>query len=132
MMMREISIAEIERFNIAILVLGSLGIMVATRDLAAFFSFVVASAIVTFNFRLLKNIIKKLLIKQTVNKKDLYITIPLKFFLLLGILTVVVIYGDIKPVYFLVGLSTVFISILISQFRPVFSSGPQRSQDNGA
>ena len=131
-MMREISITEIERYNVAILVLGSLIIMVATREIAAFFSFVVASAIVTLNFRLLKNIIKKLLAKQTVDKKDLYVTIPLKFFLLLGVLTVVVIYGDIEPLYFLIGLSTVFISILASQLRPVFSSGSQRRQGNGA
>lgn len=132
MTMREISITEIERFNVAVLVLGSIGIGIVTRDLMAFFSFVVASAIVTLNFRLLKNIIDKLLFKHIYEKKDLLIVIPLKFILLLGILTVVVMYGNVRLAYFLFGLSTVFISIIISQLRPVFTSGTQRRQDHGA
>lgn len=130
--MRETSITEIERLNVAILVLGSIGIGIATRNFMSFFSFAVASAIVTFNFRLLKNIIDKLLIKHSYDKKDLFVVIPLKFALLLGILTVVVIYGNVRLAYFLFGLSTVFISILISQLRPVFTSGTQRRQDHGA
>ncbi len=130
--MRETSITEIERLNVAILVLGSIGIGIATRNFMAFFSFAVASAIVTLNFRLLKNIIDRLLIKRIYDKKDLFVVIPLKFVLLLGILTVVVIYGNVRLAYFLFGLSTVFISILISQLRPVFTSGTQRRQDHGA
>ena len=121
-MMREITVNQVERCNLAIFILGSIAVAVIIRDVMAFFSFAVASAIVIFNFRLLKNIITKLVLKQEIGKKDLLITLPLKFILLLGILTVIVVYGNIKPVYFLMGLSTVFVSILVSQLLPVFSS----------
>jgi len=121
-MMREITVNQVERCNLAIFILGSIAVAVFIRDVMAFFSFAVASAIVIFNFRLLKNIITKLVLKQEIGKKDLLITLPLKFILLLGILTVIVVYGNIKPVYFLMGLSTVFVSILVSQLLPVFSS----------
>lgn len=121
-MMREITVNQVERCNLAIFILGSIAVAVIIRDVMAFFSFAVASAIVIFNFRLLKNIIAKLVLKQEIGKKDLLITLPLKFILLLGILTVIVVYGNIKPIYFLMGLSTVFVSILVSQLLPVFSS----------
>jgi len=130
--MREITVTQVERCNIAILVLGSIAIAFIVRDLTAFFSFAVASAIVILNFRLLKRIISRLILKQEIGKKDLFLTLPAKFLLLLGILTVVVIYGNVKPFYFLMGLSTVFASILASQLLPVFTSSSQRRQDNGA
>jgi hypothetical protein len=117
--MREITISNVEHTNVAILVIGSLAILAVTRDYMAIFSFAVASAIVTINFRLLKKIVENLLIKKIFEKKDLFIRLPLKFLLLLGAITVVVLYGDVRLIYFLIGLSTVFISILISQFRPV-------------
>jgi hypothetical protein len=130
--MREITVTQVERCNMALFLLGSIGIAVITRDLMAFFSFAVASAIVILNFRLLKKIIARLILKQEIEKKDIYLALPAKFLLLLGILTVVVVYGNVKPFYFLIGLSTVFLSILISQLLPLFSSSSQRRQDNGA
>jgi hypothetical protein len=130
--MREITVTQVERCNMAIFLLGSIGIAVITRDLMAFFSFAVASAIVILNFRLLKKIIARLILRQEIGKKDLYLALPAKFLLLLGILTVVVVYGNVRASYFLMGLSTVFISILVSQLLPVFSSSSQRRQDNGA
>jgi hypothetical protein len=130
--MREITVTQVERCNLAIFILGSIAIAVFVRDLMTFFSFAVASAIVILNFRLLKNIITKLVLKQEISKKDLFLTLPAKFFLLLGILGVIVVYGNIKLFYFLMGLSTVFVSILVSQLLPVFSSSSQRRQDNGA
>lgn len=130
--MREITVTQVERCNMVIFLLGSIGIGVLTRDVMAFFSFAVASAIVILNFRLLKRIIGRLILRQEIARKDLFLTLPAKFLLLLGILTVVVIYGNINPLYFLLGLSTVFISILVSQLLPVFSSSSQRRQDNGA
>jgi hypothetical protein len=121
-MMREITVTQVERCNIAIFVLGSLGIALLIRDLTAFFSFAVASAIVIFNFRLLKHIISRLILKQEIGKRDLFLALPAKFLLLLGLLTVVVVYGNVKISYFLIGLSTVFVSILISQLLPVFGT----------
>lgn len=129
--MREITVSNVEHANVAILIIGSLAILIATRDYMAIFSFAVASAIVTLNFRLLKKIIENLLIKKTLEKKDLFIRLPLKFLLLLGAITVVVLYGNIRIIYFLIGLSTVFISILISQFRPVLKPHAERNTDNG-
>jgi hypothetical protein len=129
--MREITISDVEHTNVAILAIGSLAISIATRDYMALFSFAVASAIVVLNFRLLKKIIENLLIKKTFDKKDLFIRLPLKFILLLGAITVVVLYGNVRLIYFLIGLSTVFISILISQFRPVSKPHAERTTDNG-
>ena len=129
--MREITIANVEHTNVAILVIGSLAVFAITQDFMALFSFAVASAIVTLNFRLLKKIIENLLIKKIFEKKDLFIRLPLKFLLLLGAITIVILYGDIRIVYFLIGLSTVFISILISQFRPVLNSHAERNTNNG-
>lgn len=129
--MREITIAEVERTNVAILVIGSIAIIMATRDYLALFSFAVASAIVTLNFRLLRKILENLLIKKTFVKKDLFIRLPLKFLLLIGAITIIVLYGDIRLIYFLIGLSTVFFSILISQFRPGVKLHTERKQNNG-
>ena len=129
--MREASIAEIEKLNLALLILGSIGVIMATRDVMAFFSFVVASAIVTLNFRLLKRIIGKLVLEKTFTKKDLFVTIPLKFLLLLVVLAVVVIYGNVQPFYFLMGVSTILIAILIIQLRPIFGFGGQRRENDG-
>jgi hypothetical protein len=129
--MREITIAEVEYTNVAILVIGSLAVLIATLDYMVLFSFAVASGIVTLNFRLLKKIIENLLIKKTLVKKDLFIRLPLKFLLLTGVITIFIRYGNIRLVYFLIGLSTVFLSILISQFRPVLNPHAERNINNG-
>jgi hypothetical protein len=130
-MMREITIANVEHTNMAILVIGSLAVLIATRDFMALFSFAVASAIVTVNFRLLKKLIENFLIKKIFLKKDIFIRLPLKFLLLIGAIAIVFLYGDIRIIYFLIGLSTVFLSILISQFRPVLNSHSERNTNNG-
>jgi hypothetical protein len=124
--MREITIPEIEHTNVAILVIGSLAVMVVSLDYMAVLSFAVASAIVTLNFRLLKKILENLLIKKIFVKKDLFIRLPLKFIVLMGAIAVFILYGNIRLVYFMIGLSTVFISILINQFRPGFSFHTER------
>jgi hypothetical protein len=129
--MREITIANVEHTNVAILIIGSLAVLIATRDYMALFSFAVASAIVTLNFRLLKKLIENFLIKKIFLKKDIFIRLPLKFLLLIGAIAVVFLYGDIRIIYFLIGLSTVFLSILISQFRPVLNSHSERNTNNG-
>jgi hypothetical protein len=132
MKMKEILIAEIERINVAILVVGSICVAIFVRDFTSFFSFIIASAIVTLNFRMLKTIIKNLLIKKIFTKKDLFIRLPLKFGLMIAAVFVVLVYGNIHPLYFLLGLSTVFFSILINQFRPNLSSDEKGRQHNGA
>jgi hypothetical protein len=130
-MMREITVANVEHTNVAILVIGSLTVLIATRDYMALFSFAVASAIVTLNFRLLKTIVENFLIKKIFSKIDLFVRLPLKFMLLIGAITIVFLYGNVRLIYFLIGLSTVFLSVLISQFRPVHTSHAERNMNNG-
>ena len=129
--MREITVANVEHTNLVILILGCLVSYAVSRDYMAAFSFAVASAIVIVNFRLLKKIIENLLIKKIFDKKDLLIRIPLKFLIILGAVSLVILYSDVRIVYFLIGLSTVFLSILISQFRPASHSQTERNTNDG-
>ncbi len=130
--MKETAISDIERINVIILVIGCILSLVIMRDFKHVFSFAVASAIVTLNFRFLKKIIEGGLLSGTVRKVDFLLKLPLKFLLLAGLIAVVVIYGDINVIFFLVGLSTVFVSILINQIVCVFSPTAKRRQKNGA
>ena len=56
--MRETTTSEIERINVIILVLGSLASLAVMRDFQHFFSFAVASSIMTLNFRYLRKIME--------------------------------------------------------------------------
>jgi hypothetical protein len=129
--MKEINTAEIERINVGILVLGSLITIGVMREFIYLFSFAVGSAVMTINFRLLRKIIEGGLIKGTVSKKGLAIKLPLKFLGLVAVVFVVVAYGDISVPFFLIGLSTVFVSIVLSQIISVFQPVTKRSQNDG-
>ncbi|HEX2966245.1 MAG TPA: hypothetical protein VHO84_10680 [Syntrophorhabdaceae bacterium] len=129
--MRDMTIADVEHANLAVLVIGSLAVFAFTRDRVAVFSFAVASAIMVLNFRFLKKILENLLIKKTLSKTDLLMKLPLKFVFLIGAVILVLAYGNIKVVYFTIGLSTVFMSIIIGQIKPVFNSRAERSANNG-
>ena len=65
------------------------------------------------------------------NKKELLIKLPLKFFGLAGLVAVIVIWGNVNLLFFLIGLSTVVISILASQIITVFMPEGRRKH-NGA
>ena len=130
--MKETKISDIERINIIVLVIGSILAMVIMREFKYVFSFAVASAIMTLNFRFLKKIIEGGLLKAENKKIELAIKLPLKFFVLVALIAVVVIYGDINLVFFLVGLSTVFISVVINQFSGLWNPAVKRRQNNGA
>jgi hypothetical protein len=129
--MREITIVDVERANVAVLMIGSLAVFAFTRNVMALFSFAVASAIMTLNFRFLKKILEGIFIKKTFTKFDLLIKLPLKFLFLVGAIVLVLLYGNIRLVYFMIGLSTVFISIIISQFRPVLNSHARENNKQG-
>ncbi len=120
--MREMTIADVEHANLAVLIVGSLAVLALTRDRVSLFSFAVASAIMILNFRFLKKILENLLIRKTLSKMDLLIKLPLKFVFLMGAVILVLVYGEIHVVYFMIGLSTVFMSIIIGQIRPFFNS----------
>jgi hypothetical protein len=130
--MKETAISDIERINVIVLVIGSLLSLVIMRDFKYFFSFAVASAIMTLNFRFLKKIIQGGILTDTVRKRDFLIKLPLKFLVLAGLIAIVIIFGEINVIFFLVGLSTVFVSILINQIVCMFSPAAKRRQKNGA
>jgi hypothetical protein len=123
---------DIERLNVAVLVLGSIAIIFIMRDFWYFFSFVVGSAIMTLNFRFLRRILEGTFSAAEIKKKALAIKLPLKFFALITLVVLVVLYGDIDAVSFLLGLSTPFVSIVLSQVFSAFSSPAERSKENGA
>ena len=130
--MKETKISDIERINVIVLVIGSILAMVIMREFKYVFSFAVASAIMTLNFRFLKKIIEGGLLKAENKKIELAVKLPLKFLILVALIAVVVIYGDINLVFFLVGLSTVFISVVINQFSGLWNPAAKRRQKNGA
>lgn len=130
--MKELKISDIEHINLAILILGSAATILIMREFKYLFSFAVASAIMTMNFRFLRKIVEDVILAKVLRKRDFLIKLPIKFLIFAGLVAVVVIYGDISIMFFLIGLSTVFISIIISQIMVAFSSTSKRRQKNGA
>ena len=129
--MKETTIDVVQRINVVILVLGSLLSLFVMREFKYVFSFAVASAIMTLNFRLLRKIIEGAVSDISVSKKDLLIKLPLKFLVLFALIAVVLMYGNVDMLFFAVGLSTVFLSIVINQIRPAFIPAMKRRQKNG-
>lgn len=130
--MKEITLSDIERINVAILVIGSILTMVIMREFRHVFSFAVGSAAMTANFRFLRKIIEGGLLGANVRKRDLAVKLPLKFLALMGLVVIVVVYGDVNVWFFLIGLSTVFISVVIHQIQLAFTPAERRRQKNGA
>lgn len=138
--MRETTANEIERINVIILVLGSLASLAVMRDFRHFFSFAVGSAIMTLNFRYLRRIMEAFFSKASQaqkgeaagpapSKSELFIRLPIKFFVLIAAVVVVLLWGDVDIVFFIVGLSTVLLSIIISQVAAAFGPGVRRKED---
>ncbi|HOE17517.1 MAG TPA: ATP synthase subunit I [Syntrophorhabdaceae bacterium] len=127
--MKETNINDIERVNVFVLILGSILILLITREFKYFFSFTVASAMMTLNFRFLKKIIEGGFGQPAVRKKDLLIKLPLKFLVLIGLVVLIVVYGDINVICFLIGLSTIFISVVVNQIQIAFTPVAKRRQN---
>ena len=127
--MRETTANDIERFNVIILLLGSMASIIIMRNYKYLFSFGAASAIMTLNFRLLRKIMEGFFSRSSLNKKELLIKLPLKFFGIVALVAIVVIWGDISIPFFLLGLSTVFLSLLLSQVAVAFSAESGEKQD---
>ena len=153
-------LTEIERINVIILLIGCLAATVIMREFRYVFSFGVGSAIMTLNFRFLRKGIERVfqrvqqseqaqaneltpdgnqaqsqdsnqLIKR-INKKALIVKLPLKFLALATAVILVVLYGDVDVIFFLIGLSTVFISIVFSQISFALKPADERSKQHGA
>jgi len=126
--MKEETLSDIERINVVILVVGAVATIFIMREFRHVFSFAVASAIMTLNFRFLRKILEGAFSAAEIKKKGLAIKLPLKFFALFALIILVIVYGDIDIVFFLLGLSTVFLSIVMSQVLTVFSPHAERSK----
>ena len=152
--MQEEMLTEIERINVIILVIGCMAATIIMREFRYVFSFGVGSAIMTLNFRFLRKGIEGVfqrvqqvgpaqssgqesqqvgnqLIKQ-INKKALIVKLPLKFLALVTAVILVVLYGNIDVIFFLIGLSTVFISIVLSHISFALKPADERSKQHGA
>jgi len=130
--MKETTAQDIERFNVIILLIGSLASIFIMRDYKYLFSFAVASAIMTLNFRFLHTIVVGFFSdssESAPDKKELLIKLPLKFFGSAALIAVVVIWGKVNIPFFLIGLSTVFLSLIISYITNAFSPEIRRKHD---
>jgi hypothetical protein len=149
--MRETTANEIERINVIILVLGSLASLAVMRDFQHFFSFVAGSSIMTLNFRYLRRIMEaffskassihegdsassvhegdRATVRSAPSKAELFIRLPIKFFVLVALVVVVLLWGNVDIVFFIIGLSTVLLSIIISQVAAAFGPGVRRKED---
>ncbi len=147
--MRETTASEIERINVIILLAGSAFSIIIMRSFTYFFSFAVASSIMILNFRYLRRIIEGFftgsVAAQTpaeghqpgeeatkisgLSKGELFIRLPLKFAILIALIVVILMWGHVNIPFFVIGLSTVFLSILISQVVVAFSPEAGRKQD---
>ena len=143
-------LTEVERINAVVLTLGCMTAAVIMREFKYVFSFGVGSAIVTLNFRFLRKgvegIFRHLQQRESsegspqenrqfirrISRKAFIVKLPLMFFALVTAVTLVVLYGDINVVFFLVGLSTVFISVLLSYVASAFKPVGERSKQHGA
>ncbi len=117
--MKEEILKEIERINVLILTSGSIAILLFLNNFKYFLSFALGSAIVSLNFRILKGIILKGFSDSKMEKKGLFLKLALKFIGLMAAIFFVIVYGDVQILYFIIGTSTVFLSIIFAQF-PIF------------
>lgn len=147
--MRETTASEIERINVIILLAGSAVSIIIARSLTCFLSFAAASAIMILNFRYLRRIIegffggsmaadrsaeepqpgdatKKV---AAMSKGELLVRLPLKFAILIALIVVILMWGHVNIPFFVIGLSTVFLSIVISQVVVAFSPEAGRKQN---
>ena len=130
--MKETTISDIERVNVAILILGSILSFIIMKDFKYLFSFAVASAIMILNFRLLRRILEGGLIQSTVKKKALLLVLPLKFLILASTIVVILKYGNIDVIFFLAGLTTLFFSIIAVHTYSLVNPMLKRRQKHGA
>ena len=130
--MKEITTTDIERVNLAVLVIGSLCVLFITKSFKPFCSFAVASGIMILNFRILKKILEAALMEGQTRKKALILVLPLKFLALAAAITVFFVYADINIWFFLLGLSTVFFAVIICQAYIFLSPAFKRRHNHGA
>jgi hypothetical protein len=126
--MKETLLSEIEKINVILLIVGAMVVAVAARNFVYFLSFALGSAIMTLNFRFLRKIVEGIFSSE-INKKSFLIKLPLKFLILVALVVVVFVYGNLSVLFLMLGLSTVIVSIVVSQIVAVFTPQVRRNQD---
>jgi hypothetical protein len=127
--MKETSLNDIERINVILLVLGSMASAIVMRNYQYFMSFAIGSAIVVLNFRFLRRIIESIFAEVAMDKKTFLIKLSIKFLCMVALVAVVFIWGNVKILFFVLGLSTVFASIVINQVIITFSPVVRRNHN---
>lgn len=123
---------NIERISAFILLLGSALSFLFMKDFRHLYSFAVGSAIIILNFRVLRKILEGGLLKKTPEKKAIFIVLPVKFAALVLAIVLVLMYGNLNTVFFLMGLSTIFASIVVTQIGLLMGPLFGRRQRDGA
>lgn len=113
--MKGINLKDLQKTSIYILILGCL-LLIFFRNGRLLVSFALGSALMIINLRVLKWIVETAL-KREEKRKWFFLFLPLQFLLLLGFISIVILYGNIEPVFFLIGISTFFIAILINSLQ---------------
>ena len=143
-------LTDIERINVLVLAVGCMAAAIIMREFKYVFSFGVGSAIMTLNFRFLRKGVEGIFqnlqqegaaeqsqqaerqLIRRISRKAFIVKLPLKFLALVTAVSLVILYGDIQVVFFLVGLSTVFISVVLSYVSSAFKPVDERSKQHGA
>jgi hypothetical protein len=118
---KEITVRDVERTSIIVLIVGSTILVLLARDERVLVSFALGSSLVIVNLRALKWIVEGAL-KRERKKMWFLLFLPLQFLLLLGFVTILLFYGSVRAVPFLLGISTLFLSILIAYLTPLRSN----------
>lgn len=116
--MKEETIRDIERLNCLFLTAGSILVILLTRDFRSFLSYALACAIMVLNFRLLRHIILKGFSPHKPSRKLLIFGLSAKFLGLFLAVSLVLIFGEIDLTYFVLGLTSFFLSVVLSQIPP--------------
>lgn len=118
--MKEITFRNVEKTVAVILVLGSILLIVLTRDEKMLVSFALGSALMLMNLRVLRWIVEGA-IRRERKKTWFLLLLPLQFGCLIALVSLLFLYGGLNAVAFLLGISTLFVSVIVTFLTPLGS-----------
>ena len=108
-------LTSIERYNILVLLVLSLGSLIF-KSLAITLGVFLGGIIIVLNFWLMRRIIERGLLGQSKGKPIFVLSYFVKFAVLAAIIFILITSQIINTLGLVVGLSTVFISVILDQF----------------
>ena len=108
-------LTSIERYNILVLLVLSLGSLIF-KSLAITLGVFLGGIIIVLNFWLMRRIIERGLLGQSKGKPIFVLSYFVKFSVLAAIIFILITSQIINTLGLVVGLSTVFISVILDQF----------------